>query len=255
MVVVAIANFNLSTNHVHAQIRRIGDTVVGKGSITTALTGTRSATTPPQTGWYAVSTDSFSSHKSEGYIRSCTDLNPGNPSPDMGAGYVWTDVPVSLGALNIPKGSVIISARLDYKWGPIPPLNDHSPYVTKAAWRFTGGCQPTGQTDEPYIATDFQPAQQYFINWIMIDGVARWFHCCPPPNRASGSIDLLAAGFGPYIKANSSFVVGGNMQVGFKPGRVFVHTSGWHQHNLHYAVSVRLPNSLSATLTVQYALR
>ena len=229
-------------------------------SASVTLSGSKSAVTQTQSGWYHVSTNSVSSGKSEGYISNIhsEDWGSGQPSPDMGSGYVWTDVPVALGSLNLPAGSTVTVARIDYSWGPWPALNDHSPYVQKAAWRVSGNNSsgwnwtPTGETDEPYIATDFQPASQYFINWLMIDGVPRWFRCCPPPNAPSGSIDLIAQGFGQYIKPNSSFVLGGNMQVGFRPGRVYVHTTGWHSHHLHYSISVSLPNSLSATLTIQY---
>ena len=44
------------------------------------------------------------------------------------------------------------------------------------------------------------------------------------------------------------------MQVGLRPGRVFVHRTGRRHHFLHYQVSVSLPNTLSATLTVGYSL-
>jgi len=97
---------------------------------------------------------------------------------------------------------------------------------------------------------DFRPRAQVFLKWLNIDGVPKWFACCPPPNSMSGSIDLFAAGLGPYIKPNSSFVLGGNLQVGFRPGGVFV--PGGSDANVLYVVRTAVSDTLSASLTIGY---
>jgi hypothetical protein len=167
----------------------------------------------------------------------------------MGNGYVETDISVPLGSVNLPVDSVIKAIAIAYTWGPWPVLNDKSPYVVKKAWKEHSeiGWQPTGETDEPHIATDFQPASQYEVDHILIDGVPRPFS---PQTKPSGSINLSAEGFEKYTARNSSFGLRAHMRVGLTPGRVFVHTGS--THHLHYKVSVSLPNTLYATLTVWY---
>jgi peptidoglycan/xylan/chitin deacetylase (PgdA/CDA1 family) len=198
------------------------------------LTGTASGITPTQEGRYLVSMGLFGSGKSERWEVE--------PHPDMGGGFVNSDVPVPLGQLNLPPGSTIIGARLIYSWGSIP---DPVP-VYKETTVLRVSPPPFGSLPN----TDFRPRPQVFLNWINIDGVPRWFACCPPPNSLSGSIDLLAAGFGSYIKPNSSFVLGGNLQVGFRPGGVFVH--GGSDADVLYFVRTTLENTLTANLTIEY---
>jgi FG-GAP-like repeat/FG-GAP repeat len=193
------------------------------------LVGSAANMTQVQQGNYSVSFDFFGG-KTESWIGP-------PPHPDMGNGYVWVDVPTSLGVLTLPQGSTITSAVLQWNWSG-------TPNVLKQLTNLPG-------IDTDYgVNTDFRPQPQYLLNWIMIDGVPRWF-ALPPPHSLSGSIDLLAVGFGAYMTPSSSFTLGGNLQVGFKPGRVYVHGSA-PDETLNYQVQTNLGGTLNANLTITY---
>jgi hypothetical protein len=160
--------------------------------------------------------------------------------PDKGGGYNWSNWYMNFGDLDIPEGSTINSATLEWNrtlWDPTWHWDNRpQDFYCKSG----GGC--VGSTVD---SVDLDT----WSNLVFVESGGRqhWFSV-PEPRDPTGTLDLMALGFGPDIAASRSVTLAGALQLSL--GRVYLN-EGWNAHN-EFDWQGRTKMGMAGTLRVDF---